>query len=315
MSDNKHHKTKKAAQVSSEEKNAPEAVFQTSEETSPEQISEKEKFLTASQQISEADAELLKQDEDASEKSCENALEQHYMRLDQKIKYKFSQYKDTTRNMSFGEHLKFFLHYYKWNVIICIVLILCCITLGKTIYINSRPMAIGLAILNNASVEGQNLAAQIETDYRSYYEIKPSDRFIILDQLSIDPETYTSEIMATSSGNLTSYENLYAQISAGNIDLIITNENGLLYCIEQDLVYPIENFFDAATAALYEQDIKIYTSYTGEDRQYAVDISQSRFVNELNLGYDNVYLLFPNNTADSKTRAARFIEYIYNYKY
>lgn len=276
----------------------------------------KEQALTASQRISEADAEELKkmsqEKESANEVSGEDALETHYMSFGEKIRYKHHQYKEKTRDMTWKEQVDFFIYYYKWTVIGIAVLIILGSTLARQIYTNSRPMAIGIAIINNEADREQELAAQIETDYRSYYTFKDSDRFVILENLEIDPENYTQEISATSTNTLSSYENLYYQITGDNIDVIITDEAGILYCVEQDLVYPLENFLSEDTRTLYEDDICMYTSYTNQRREYAIDISDTAFAASLNLGYDKVYLLFPSDEEDNKQRAEQFIRYIYN---
>lgn len=276
----------------------------------------KEQTLTASQRISEADAEALKTqtqtDKDSEETAGEDALEQHYMGFFEKIRYQYRQYKEKTQNMTPTEHLKYFLYYYKWTVIGIAMAIILGFTLARQLYINSRPMAIGIAIINNEADREQQLAAQIEADYRSYYTFKGSDRFVILENLEIDPENYTQEISATSTNTLSSYENLYYQITGDNIDVIITDEAGILYCVEQDLVYPIENFLSEEARTLYEDDVCIYTSYTNQKREYAIDISDTAFAASLNLGYDKIYLLFPSDEEDNKQRAEQFIRYIYN---
>lgn len=278
-------------------------------------MSKKETILTASQRMSEADAEKLKEESTKNAKeevSGEDALEIHYMNPVQKMHYKFNQYKEKTQDMSLKEHIKFFLHYYKWNVIFIAGLLICGFILARQIYVNSRPMAIGIAILNNTSDEEQKLAKQIEADYRSYYSFKASDRFVIIENLEISPENYTQEIYATNSNSLTAYENLYFQISGDNLDVIITDEAGILYCVEQDLVYPLENFLSQEVRALYEDDICMYTSYTNQNREYAIDISDTAFASSLELGYEKVYLLLPSNDDDNKQRVEKFIQYIYS---
>lgn len=279
-------------------------------------MSKKKKHLTTSHSKSESDVKTSENtSEQAAEKekvSGEDSLEMHYMGFAQKIHYKFQQYREKTKDMSFQEHARFFIYYYKWPVLFIAGLIICTSILARQIYVNSRPMAIGLAVINNASDNELLLAKQIEEDYRSYYTFKDSDRFVVLENLEIDPKNYYNEINSTNSNSLTSYESLFYHIVGDNLDVILTDEAGILYCVEQDLVYPLENFLSAETRTLYEDDICIYTSYTNQEREYAIDISDTAFATSLNLGYDKVYLLLPSNEEDNKQRAEKFIQYIYN---
>lgn len=243
--------------------------------------------------------------------SGEDALEMHYMGFAQRMRYKCKQYKEKTKDMSFREHAGFFVYYYKWQVLFITGLIICTAVLAREVYVNSRPMAIGLAIINNTLDDELLIARQIEEDYRSYYTFKASDRFVVLENLEIDPENYYNEITSAGSGSITPFENLFYHITGDDLDVILTDEAGILYCVEQDLVYPLENLLSDETRALYEDDICIYTSYTNQEREYAIDISDTAFAASLNLGYDKVFLLFPSNEEDNKQRAERFIHYVY----
>lgn len=294
-------------------------------------MSKKEKYLTASQRtvkedttelenesdyqvpnVENSDGDISEEDAEKETLSGEDALEMHYMGFVQKMRYKLQQYKEKTKDMSPSEHVHFFIYYYKWPVIFIAGLIICTSVLVRQIYVNSRPLAIGLAVINNTFDNELLLAKQIESDYRNYYPFKDSDRFFVLENLEIDPENYFHDISSTSSGTITSYENLFFHISGDNLDVILTDEAGILYCVEQDLVYPLENFLSEETRALYENDICIYTSYTNQEREYAIDISDTAFAASLNLGYDKVYIMLPSNDEDNKQRAEKFIRYIYS---
>lgn len=294
-----------------------EIYLTASQRTTPEaEITGKKEIEKNASAKKAADANSAEEPKDAegeNKKSAgEDALEIHYMSFFGKIRYKFQQYKEKTKDMSPKEHISFFVYYYKWPVLLTVGLIICICTLSRQIYINSRPMAIGIAILNNSYDEKQLLAKQIEEDYRNYYPFKDSDRFVILENMEINPETYYNDLVSTNSGTITAYENLYYQISGDSLDVIITDEKGILYCVEQDLVYPLENFLSAEARALYEDDICIYTSYTNQEREYAIDISDTKFAADLDLGYDKVYLLLTSNEEDNKQRIERFIQYIYS---
>lgn len=264
----------------------------------------------------ETDTQTVSEQENAiseeSDNISEDSLEQHGMKFFQRIQYKKEQYRKKTATMSKLEHWRFFLDYYKWNVIITVSLLVCGIILGKEIYQNTRPIALGVAIINNTTDSNeQDLALTIEEDYRNTYTFNKSDRFFVTHSYEIDPETYVNEIYATQTNTLSSYERLYYSIAGDQVDVIITDEKGILYCIDQDLVYPIENFFDETVHEQYADRIHSYESFTGDLREYAIDISDSSFVDKYELGYDTVYVLFPSNEEDNKQRAVQFLEYIF----
>ncbi len=258
----------------------------------------------------------------------EDALEMHYMSFFQRTRYKRAQHKRKMDGMSKKEQFKFFLDYYKWNVIIIALLLICAGTFAKELYLNTRPMALGVIILNNTTLadvpeekaqelgilSADDLSEKIETDYRNFYNFHKYDRFSIFTGLKVDIQTYLGEIVSTGTGTLTSYENLFYQTEADVIDVIITDETGINYCVEQDIVYPIDRLFDKETHALFADSARVYKSYTGDEREYAIEVTGNKYIESLGLGYTKTYLLIPSNEEDNKKRAMDFYRFLLEYK-
>lgn len=277
----------------------------------------------AGQVISSSAEETANDDE-----GREDALEMHYMSFFEKLKYKRTQHKKKMEGMDKKEQFKFFLDYYKWNVIITIFLLTCAGVFAKEMYFNSRPLALGVIIINNKTLadvpeeeaqklgilSADDLAAKIETDYRAHYNFHKHDRFNIFTGMHIDLQTYLGEIVSTGTSTLTSYENLFYQTQADAIDIIITDEKGINYCVEQDMVYPIDRLYDEETHALYADKVRMYTAYTGDVREYAIDVTGNAYIKSLGLGYEETYLLFPSNDADNKERAINFYKFLLQYE-
>ncbi len=240
----------------------------------------------------------------------EDALELHYMSVRERAAYKRAKYRKETDDMSFRQKAGFFFDYYKWHTIISLVVVFCAIFIGRSVYLNTRPMALGLIILNNEESEDISLSAVIEDDYRSYYTFDKNDRFVIMSGLSVDPVNYEQEVIAAGSTGLSDYETLFYQTSAGSIDAVLSDYDGVSYCVEQDLVYPIDMLFSDEALDAYKDRLIVMTSYTGDERDYAIDVSDSTYLAQLGLGYEACYIMFPTNISENNERAMQFISFL-----
>lgn len=264
-------------------------------------------------QRDKSDSDNSGTDADSKEKKAprhEDALDMHFMSRKERIAYKRAQHKEKTSGMTTAQRFRFFFDYYKWQTVLTVSLIAFVVLLGRSIYLGTRPMALGLIVLNNIQSQETELSEVIEADYRKCNTFGKHDRFMVITGLSIDPINYKSETIAAGSNGLSDYETLYYLTSAGTIDVLLSDYDGLSYCVEQDLVYPIDMLFTEDALAPYQQRLKVMTSYTGEERSYAIDVSDSPYLKEQNLGYTSAYIMFPTNDPENNERALNFLEFL-----
>ncbi len=282
------------------------------EDTMPSETDEVNEDATPSQAEGDDENTAPSEADDEGSKSpdAEDMLDMHYMSFRQRISYKRAQYKKKTGDMTGTQRLRFFFDYYKWQAIFTVCGICLAVLLGRTIYLNSQPMALGLIMINNSQREDMNLEETIENDYRGYGSFGKYDRFLIIPGLSIDSVNYTNDVIATGSSDLSDYETLFYMTSAGSIDVILSDYEGVKYCVEQDLVYPIDMVFSEDILAPYADRLKVMTSYTGDERNYAIDVSDSPYLKEQGLKYSSAYIMFPSNIEENNERGLSFLKFL-----
>ncbi|MGN0396088.1 MAG: hypothetical protein ACI4EF_12060 [Coprococcus sp.] len=245
--------------------------------------------------------------------SSENKLELHSMSRKERHVAKRKMYLEYTKNMTFKDKVVYFLDYYKWYIIIPI----CCITfilyIGITIYKNTRPVALSYAILNVENEEAVDLSFQ--EDYAACFNIPDSYRFNASTTLNIDYDYFNLHSEYITTTNNTDYSVLATSCEYGDYDIIISNESGIKYCGMQQIAQPLMGYLPSD---IYDEfkDIMYYTDdQYGNSRPFAIDISNTSFARNLNLGYTDVYLAFPGKTDSNFENAKHFLNYVFGTNY
>lgn len=217
-------------------------------------------------------------------------------------------YRKTTEGMTRKEKLSYFFDYYKWHVIAPILIVAFVCYLSVTIYMNKRPVALGFTILNAESSEDVDLS--FEDDYVDYLQITGSYQFKESVGMDIDYEYYKQNSEYIQTSNSTDYSILSSDCELGDNDIIISNEAGVNYCTAQYIVKPLKSYLSEYAYARLEPYMASFEGPTSEEREYAIDISDTEFAKSLNLGYTDVYVIFPGVTDENYTNSIRFLEYV-----
>lgn len=217
-------------------------------------------------------------------------------------------YSKNTEGMSRKEKASYFFDYYKWQVIIPVVIVVFVAFLAHTIYMNKRPVALGFAILNVQDTDSVDLS--FEDDYINYFDITGSYQFKESLGLDIDYDYYKEHEDYIQTSNSTDYSILSSDCDLGSNDVIISNDTGLRYCASENIVKPLKGYLSEAVYAALEPYMVSYEDPSGTERAYAIDISNTQFVKNLDLGYADVYVAFPGAIDRNYTNSLRFLEYV-----
>lgn len=247
-----------------------------------------------------------------SKVTTEDNLELHRMKFSERIKAKRDKLRSNTEGMSKWEKFKYYVYYYKWHVILGALALFCAIAIPVAIYKNSRPVSISYAVVN--SPEPERINEKLFNEYASYYNI--TDGYQIRNSLyiTLSQGDYESEF-AKEEGD-SSYTQFPTLCWNNYYDIIITDETGLNYCSVNSLIQPLEDrLYDDIYNAIKEKHPRaIVTSlnYDEDPLEYAIDISDTQFAKDLNVGYDNVYVCFPGGSEQNITNVRRFLNYVLN---
>lgn len=248
----------------------------------------------------------------ASRPNGENKLELHSMSRRERKRFKKEQYKEYTSDMTKSQKLRYFFDYYKWNIIIPVIVLIFVSYLGVTIYKNTRPVGLAYVILNAENKDAINTS--FEEDYREYFELSDDSRFPSAFNMKIDFDYYLENAEYVQTSNSTDYNILSTQCEIGEYDVIITDEKGLKYCSYSKIIKPLKGYLDADAYKALSDYMYDSINPNGDYEPYAIDISDTEFAKGLNTGYDNIYLCFPGAEKQNKRNSFRLIEYIYGIK-
>jgi hypothetical protein len=209
------------------------------------------------------------------------------------------------------EKRSYYIHYYKWHVIIGLVFL---IIAGKFIYDwvrNSMPSALSVAVLN--SKESNHYQEYMDRELRAYdSSIKKYERIVVEGNYTISLDTYMEDFYNSSSSSaLSDAEELTYKKRADLFDVIISDEAGIDYCATMGLLTGPQVYLDSDIYELVEDHTYTYTNEAGESGIVAIDISGTDFAEGLKLDYDTVYIAFPGTTAENLTNAERLVKMIF----
>lgn len=236
----------------------------------------------------------------------EDNLELSTMSRRERRKAKTAKLKKNMENMSKGEKAGYIFSYYKWKIIMTIIVIAICIGLPLTIYKNTRPVAISYVIVNAEDPDTLNLT--FVDDYIKTFNIKKPYRVNKDVDVHLDKETYMKEYMQNMDSS--DYTELPLKCYNGFYDIIIMDEKGVEYCGMQEIIYPLKSYLPAELYSQVEDRIVETAGNNEVVVPFAIDISDTTFAKTLNLGYDKVYIGFPGATESNYKNAKRMLNYI-----
>lgn len=250
-------------------------------------------------------------DKNAEKNSGEDMLGLRFLSFKERIKAKRDYYKKHTEGMNRKERTSYFFYYYKWKVLIAVLILFCAITIPISMYRNTRPVALSYAIVNNDSFN--KIDKSVFRDYREAYGLTKGYRLSEYPDIQLSQEEY--EKLAGNSTNNASYDQFPTLCYNGYIDIIITDETGLSFCSQAGMLQTLDTAMPKEYYDLLSSDSHLFIKAKGpENREnyYAIDISDTDFVKKLSLSYDKVYLCFPGNKDSEYTNVRRFLNYVFS---
>ncbi len=268
--------------------------------------------VNKSTEAADGDAGETKADNSKSEKKyTEDNLELRRMKFGDRMRAKRERLRANTEGMSKWEKFKYYAYYYKWHVILGALAIFCVVAISVAIYNNSRPVSISYAVVNSPAPNQIN--EKLFNEYASYYNIDDGYQIRNSIYVTLSQEDYETEILKEEGDS--SYTQFPTLCWNNYFDIIITNEVGLNYCTLNSLVQPLdERLSDDIYEAIKEKNpnaIVTSLNYDEDPEEFAIDISNTEFARELNVGYDKIYVCFPGESEQNFTNVRRFLKYVF----
>lgn len=246
--------------------------------------------------------------EDSAPRQIEDNLELRDLPFKERMKAKRQRLEKNMEGMDKKERRRYLIYYFKWPIIAFFGVIAVITMLSISIYKNKRPLALGYVIFNSENPD--NINTDFLDDYREIYGLTKgyqvreyTDMYYDADKNSI--ESYYG--MTTSM-----YTEFPTMCNSGMFDIIISDEAGIDYFGNLEVITPLENYFSDEIYSMIDSDSIYYTeNFDGETVGFAIDISDTEFAKNLNLDYEKVYLGFPGSSDENYDNALRMLEYIY----
>ena len=215
-------------------------------------------------------------------------------------------YSENTKAMSRKEKFSYLFDYYKWYVIIPLIAVVFIAYLSVTIYQNKRPVALGYAILNS---DEENVNLSFKDDYLKYFGIEDGYQFKESVGRDIDYDYYLLNKDYIQTSNSTDYNIIMSECEMNYYDVVISNAAGVKFCTTEKVARPLKGYFDAEVYQKLEKYMVSFPESNGSEVLYAVDISGTDFAKGLNLGYSDVYVIFPGTSETNYINSLRLLEY------
>ena len=239
----------------------------------------------------------------------EDNLELHAMSAKERRRIKLQRLRENMEGMSKWQKFVYIFSYYKWRFIIAIVIIAVCITLPLTIYQNKRPVALAYCVVN--AKDSKALNTSFIDDYRNYLGLTGSLQVRKDLDVHLDKDTYLEEYNKNTDSS--DYTEIPMRCFNGYYDVFIMDKKGVDYCAMQAIINPINNYLPADIYALVSDRLITSADHDGAVVDFAIDISDTDFAKNLNLGYSPVYLGFPGTTEQNYVNAKRMLKYIFHF--
>ncbi len=244
--------------------------------------------------------------------STEDNLELKRMSFKQRLQVKVERFKENTQDMSTWGKIKYFIYYYKWHVILTALAIFLVIAVPTTIIKNNRPVSISYAVVNSPAPE--QIKEKLFNEYAQHYNLVKGYQIRNNLYVTLSQKGY-EESLTQSEGN-SSYSQFPTLCYNDYYDIILTDRQGLEYCTSTSLVQPLEDkLYDDILTELkekYPSTIVTSPNYDGKQVEFALDVSDTQFIKDLNVGYEKVYVCFPGSSEENFVNVRRFLKYIFN---
>ena len=252
------------------------------------------------------DPEELKAKE-ADESLKEDKLELATMSFWERRKVKKARREKEMEGMTKGQRIKYLLYYYQWPIIITAFTAGCLIWLILAVTRSQPPVALSVAILNNA---GDKYVDELLFDsYMDESNIRSTYR-VVVESFHLDQSTLMQDYAQSPySGDFSRFP-IMARDSY--YDIVLCDRGGLDYCANTEIArYP-----DYVMPYDIQEKLKPYEvkakDVNGNYWVYGYDISDTEFAKSLDLGYTEIFLCFPGETTESQMHAEHFVRYIFN---
>lgn len=264
--------------------------------------------------MSDGDKEIIDKNNSPKAESPDFTQESHLelseLNLKDRIKADIARQMAYMADMSIKEKISYFLYYYKWKILLGLVLIVCLISIPVAIYRNSRPIALSYAVINNNSSESSDNA--IINEYLEYYNLNDGYQVHSDNYFYLNLNKYES---GTEIDN-TNYEQFLTLCSNDYFDILISDRQGIVFLLDLNMIQPIDDIMNEPMLAEFKQkypDRLIQTTYDSDNQSvFYIDISKTDFAESLNLSYNKVYLCFPSGNDKNIINARRIIKFIFN---
>lgn len=196
------------------------------------------------------------------------------------------------KQMNTKQKLRYLWDYYRYYLYILILIVLVIFYIADALNQRSREIVLQGFFSN----DDYNLfdADAIAKDFSQYLDLGPKQRVVFDDSLYVDLDS-SSEYVVASQGKISGY------IAAKELDFIVTTPALVQHYSTHIPLMDLEVFLPKDLL----NDINNYIYYVdGMDqvkKAYAIDLSRSRFMKNVNDKGDNpYYLIIPSNVAASK---------------
>lgn len=173
------------------------------------------------------------------------------------------------KNGSWKEKVNYFIYYYKWHVVIVVVLIAVILSIGTSI-LNHKDYAFYGLFLNSADLDEED--EQFLTDFISYASINTEEYDTTIDtSLYISQDSYDETSMSST-------QKIMVYTAAGELDVMVSDTESLEQYANNETFY---NLYEILT----EEQIAKYSPYF-----YYIDQSVVDEVAQIREENDNEYL-------------------------
>ncbi len=212
--------------------------------------------------------------------------------------------REIIRTLPFRQKLRFLADYYRWVLLLLLVLCLFGYYLGDMIWQSRQIIDLQGFFLNDR----QNLfPAQTLTDeFSEYLDVPSGHRIAFEDSLYIDLDS-SSSYHAASQGKLIAY------IAARELDFFVAPEDLARYYAQSFLLYDLEELLPADLADYLREDFYYAEDGTGKEKACGLNLRRSRFLQDpVYDGAEQYFLLVLSYTPHTDDLIA-FIRYAYDY--
>ncbi|MBQ8413226.1 MAG: hypothetical protein IJX12_06440 [Lachnospiraceae bacterium] len=247
---------------------------------------------------------------DNKELHTEDNLEIAQLGFFGRIKAKHQRFLDNAQGMTKAEKLKYFLYYYKERILISMVVIFLAIAIPVTIYNKSRPVAIAYAVVNCDSPKF--IKTELFEDYKDFYNFADSTQILDDKDVHLDAAEYNENTVHSTAA--TDYSQFPILCHNNYYDIIFTDLTGMEFLAHESVVLTLQKGLSTDMYNLINEEyshlILEVPNYNGDLTPYAIDITDTEFAKELNLGYSPVYVCFPGNSERNIINSKKMLNYI-----